>query len=94
MTPTLKAELEQISGWVIPEHDVLEWLLGKLPHFIEIVQTSGGYTPTGWRVIKRSSQDYWHKGGPIEADAPDLVDAVYKLAIHLFQQNILTKEQV
>lgn len=51
------------------------------------------YTPNGWRARKKSNQDYWHKGGPIETDADNPTDAVCKLAIELFKQGILTKEQ-
>lgn len=71
----------------------LDYLLDKLPHFIELVQMSGGYTPTGWRAIKRSSQDYWHRGGPIEAEADNPTDAAAKLCIELIKQGILTPER-
>lgn len=91
MTPALKVQLEQISGWVIPEHDVLEWLLGKLPkhvgdQWLRIAPITDGmwaayYITMG---IKTAGQDEW-------ADTP--LDAVAKLCIELFQQNILTKEQ-
>lgn len=67
------------------------FLLERLPHFIELVQLSGGYTPNGWRAIKKSSQDYWHKGGPIQVDSDNPTDALCKLAIELFKQGVLKK---
>lgn len=79
MTEDLKQELEQLSGWIIPEHDVLEWLLGKLKPKIVVkkkiyglVLTSstsdgswiGDYLSWTWQEpLPERSKDYWLHSG-------------------------------
>ena len=96
MTPALKAELEQISGWVIPEHDILEWLLQKLP----LVTHHGGL---GFGHVKDSTCYLSlvlqgirgpHLQSNFGGEGNNFTDAAIKLYLALFQQNILTKEQV
>lgn len=88
MNTELLKELELLSGWDIPEHDVLEFLLEKLPH-----QLSDDFDAPLTLV---------HFGQGWEATYPDgyashraiTVAPKYSLmvlAIMLFKEGILTK---
>lgn len=68
----------------------LGFLIRKLPHWITLGQTSGGYTPTGWYATKESSQDYHHTDPSkitVKTDTPE--DALCLLAIKLFEEGVL-----
>lgn len=69
----------------------LGYLLRKLPHWVTLGQTSGGYTPTGWYISKETSQDYTNPGGKITVKEKTPEDAAASLACELFRQGILIK---
>lgn len=84
-----ECEGEHAYGFAtMPAYD-LGYLLRKLPHFIDISQLSGGYTPNGWAAIKRLSQDFPFDA-EARADTPE--DALCQLAIELFKQGVLKKQ--
>lgn len=74
--------------WWLPAYDA-GYLLRKLPHFIQLTQLSGGYTPNGWRAEKNNSQDF---AGYCRADAASPEDALCLLAIELFKSGVLKRE--
>jgi hypothetical protein len=96
MNPKLKTELEQISGWTVPEHDVLEWLLERLPVPVSISHSLIDYvarykTFDEMTVVPRNETASGQRRFELRAETP--TDAAAKLAIALFHQDILVKEE-
>lgn len=63
-----------------------DYLLRKLPHFIQLTQLSGGYTPNGWRAEKNVSQEF---PGHYKADADTPQKALLKLSLELAKQGLI-----
>ena len=97
MNQELKEELEQLSGWNIPEHDVLEFLLGKLPPKIwnDKEKQWDGLKLFKWKYYDRITYtaEYWTRYyQPAISDTTDSpCDSLGELAIKLFKEGILTK---
>lgn len=96
MNQELKEELEQLSGWNIPEHDVLEFLLDKLtstPTTDPTIQRKPlvevefpGTTKPAYAWYVKIFNGEWY-----EASGSDPIDAAGLLLANLFKEGILTK---
>lgn len=94
--PELSKQLYELSGWWDDDENgahpgepyyCLGYLLRKLPHFIELEQTSGGYEPTGWSCRHIQSDEATGLVGRTYAKTPE--DATALLAIELIKQGVL-----
>lgn len=103
MNQELREELELLSGWDIPRCDVLEFLLEKLPYYIDtkdargtyelfVKKTSGLYF-AGYNKPELGKWLYDQNHGVWERPCKSFncVNALLLLAKELFKEGILTK---
>lgn len=85
----LREELENISGWKIPEHDVLSWLLRKLPKTIWEEGNAGKERPLEMTSTEKPEtwSFYYKKAAGSLAKTPE--DACAKLLIGLIKQGVI-----
>lgn len=93
MNQELKTKLETLSGWQLPEHDLLEFLLGKLPGGAGVIKDGGGT----WTARRPNSYGAPENKDPLHGrigwTAETAQSAVAIMAIALFEANVLRKEE-